>query len=173
MVDIFAAEGIVCGYEDGTFKPESNITRAEFATILMNYIDLMVTEAEQERTIMFSDVNEGEWFYEPVMMLANAGIVNGYSDGTFCPNKDITREEIAYIMYKFIGPIGILEEGAPEDAYIFFSDVLAGRWSADAINMLTYFDVIQGYPNGTFCPANNATRAEAVAFLFNFFRQPD
>lgn len=171
MVNEFAENGIVVGYGDGTFCPQGSITRAEFATMVMNIIDTLKTTEVPERTISFSDVNEGDWYYDAVMTLADYGIVNGYSDGTFMPNKEITREEIAYIIYKFIGPFGILTANAPEDAYIFFSDVLADRWSANAINTLTYFEAIHGYPDGTFHPENDATRAEAVAFLYNFFHQ--
>lgn len=174
-VNYFAATGIIDGYNDGTFRPECNVTRAEFATMLFNYLNRMDSTGtdEPERIIVFSDVNEGDWYYEAVMTLGNYGLINGYSDGTFRPGNDITREEIAYIMYKFIGPRFIREEGAPEDAYIFFPDVLADRWSADAINTLVYFGAIQGYPDGTFRPGNNATRAEAVTFLYNFFDQPN
>lgn len=173
MVNEFSAQSIINGYEDGAFRPDCNVTRAEFAIMLFKYIDGMSISTEDTMTIVFSDVNEDAWYYEAVMTLANYGVINGYPNGTFWPDKEITREEIAYILYKFVGPLGIREEAAPEDAYIFYPDVLADRWSADAINFLTYYRVVHGYPNGTFGPENNATRAEAVAFLYMFFRGPE
>jgi hypothetical protein len=71
-----------------------------------------------------------------------------------------------------ISSTGPLAE-VPEDAYIFYPDVLAGRWSEDAINFLTYIGAVNGYPNGTFKPEAKATRAEAVAFLYFFANEDD
>jgi hypothetical protein len=164
----FNEYGVITGYSDGTFGPNDSITRAEFAVILSRYVTTISTNDMAESDITFSDVNVGQWFYDDIMLLANYGIVNGYSDGTFQPNKNITREEIAYIMYKFMGPrfikTDMLSE-VPEDAYLFFPDVLADRWSADAIYMLYAYDCVSGYPDGTFRPEAKATRAEALCFL--------
>jgi hypothetical protein len=167
MVNGFAEAGYVQGYDDQTFCPDNCITRAEFAVMACNFFGyLSPAQQSPERTVTFSDVNEGDWYYTQVMTLADRGIINGYPNGTFAPNQYITREEIAYILYKFFGPIGL--NSAPADAYIFFPDVLADRWSANAINTLAYFQFVKGYPDGTFRPANNATRAEAVCFLAHF-----
>lgn len=167
----FNEYGVIEGYSDGTFRPDQSITRAEFAAILSRFVTSIGSFDMVEYDISFSDVNEGQWFYDDIMLLANYGIVNGYSDGTFRPNNEITREEIAFIMYKFLGPLRLKTEellDVPEDSYIFFPDVQPDRWSSDAITMLYYYGILSGYPDGTFHPEKNATRAEALRFLHLF-----
>jgi hypothetical protein len=176
MVNVLHNDGIINGYEDNTFRPSNEITRAEFATIayylFLYYEDESFYERFPHSETTFIDVNEGDWFYDPVMALASYDVANGYSDGTFRPNAPITREEIAFLIYRMISSTGPLAE-VPEDAYIFYPDVLAGRWSEDAINFLTYIGAVNGYPNGTFKPEAKATRAEAVAFLYFFANEDD
>ena len=82
-----AALGIITGYEDGTFKPNGNITRAEFATIAVRFF-----EATYEGENLFPDI-DGHWAQDYINEAANAGIVDGYPDGTFGPQKLITRAE--------------------------------------------------------------------------------
>lgn len=177
MVNMLHNDGVINGYEDNTFRPYNEITRAEFATIAYNLFLYYEDEGFYERfphsEITFSDVNEGDWFYDPVMALASYDIANGYSDGTFRPNAPITREEISFLIYRMLmfSPVGPLTE-APADAYVFYPDVLAGRWSEDAINFLTYIGAVNGYTDGTFRPDANATRAEAAVFLY-FFADTD
>lgn len=167
----FTEYGVVGGYSDGTFGPNQNITRAEFVVMLNRFLNPSISREITVRDVSFSDVKEGQWFYNDIMTLAGMGLVNGYADGTFRPNNDITREEIAYILYKFFGPMVIKAEdisGIPEDAYRYFPDVLADRWSANAIYLLYHYGIVSGYPDGTFHPAANATRAEALSFLYHF-----
>lgn len=169
-----AEYGIIVGYDDNTFRPDNSITRAEFAAMLARIVDYetpktVSTSALDNDNVTFTDVNEGSWYYDAVMQLANKGYIHGYTDGTFQPDKAITREEIAYLLYNvvMINDLSPSSASAPEDAYMYFNDVLADRWSADAINTLTAYGLFSGYPDGTFRPAANATRAEAVSVLYH------
>ena len=86
-VSTLSNAGIIDGYEDGTFKPDGNITRAEFATIAVRFF-----EATYDGEDLFSDI-AGHWAQDYINEAANAGIVDGYPDGTFRPQQYITRAE--------------------------------------------------------------------------------
>lgn len=87
------------GYEDKTFKPDKYITREEIAKILY----LLKDNIESEESIAFNDVKSNRWSYKYIMNMAKSGILKGYEDGTFRPENNITRAEIAVMlerMYK-------------------------------------------------------------------------
>lgn len=150
----------IIGYdaEDGTqvVRPENNITRAEVATI---FFRLLTEESRQQFSTKandFADVNEGDWFNNNVSTVAAAGIVNGYEDGTFGPNKNITRAEFAAIAARFTQ---LVYEGES-----IFTDT-NGHWAEDAINNAAFTGWISGYDDGSFNPEAYITRAEAITMI--------
>lgn len=88
--------GIINGYEDSTFKPDNEISRQEFVTML-NRLNLNLNSISKNAT--FKDVSKEMYSYTGIINMTNAGIINGYEDNTFRPNKSITREEVANILY--------------------------------------------------------------------------
>ena len=95
-VDIMARQGVIKGYEDGTFRPNQPITRREFAAIAARYagnIDAWKT---------FRDVLPTDWAYTLINRVAGAGWINGYEDGTFRPNNNITRAEVVAIVNRML-----------------------------------------------------------------------
>ncbi len=175
-VNNLAMYGCINGYPDGTFRPTNNVTRAEFAQMLALLFDggegyaLQIETGRDPDFEPFSDVEEGDWYYEAVMMLSYCDLINGYPDGTFKPNDNISREEMAYMLYRFGEHLfGYLKDGAPPTAYMFFEDVLADRWSAEAIDFLTGVGIIRGYGDNTFRPTAEATRAEAAVVIYRFY----
>ena len=149
----------ISGMNDGSFRPEAAITRAEVAVILFRLGDYAPGESS------FSDVRAGVWYAEAVNALASAGIVAGYADGSFRPKTPITRAQLAAILAKVSG------ETAAEAAS--FPDV-AGHWAAEAIALAQEKGWVTGYTDGTFRPNRSVTRAEAVTMLNRFLgRNPD
>lgn len=148
--------GIVNGYEDGTFGPDGQVTRAEFATMM--YRSGAAGEAVGKANT-FSDVAEGKWYAEAVNALAAAGIVNGYGNGTFNPNGLITRAEMAQMIYKALGEDAYFEHG--------FVDVQPSSWYYNAVTVLYAYGIINGMGDGTFQPTANATRAQSAQILYN------
>lgn len=145
----------IVGYEDGTVRPANQITRAEVAAI---FFRLMTEESRAEMLSTensFSDVHEGEWFNVAVSTLSNAGILNGYPDGTFKPGRAITRAELA----KVIALFAELTEGT-----VRFRDV-RDHWARAYIELAAGNGWIYGYPDGTFRPDNPLNRAETVTML--------
>lgn len=149
----------IIGYPDGTIRPDRQISRAEVATI---YFRLLTDESRKfymKNTNDFSDVNKSDWFNNAVSTLANAGILNGYPDGTFKPNAPITRAEMATIAAKFD-----IFTNTDVDVTKSFSDV-KGHWAEKHILMAASRGWICGYPDGTFRPDRNITRAEAMKLI--------
>ena len=155
----------IVGYPDGNVKPEGNITRAEVATI---FFRLLTDESRDEfwsQTNPYSDVSEDDWYNNAVSTLTNAGIIDGYEDGTFKPNGNITRAEFATIAVRFFE--------ATYEGENLFPDI-DGHWAQDYINEAANAGIVDGYPDGTFGPQKLITRAEAMTMVNRTIdRHPD
>ena len=145
----------VIGYTDGTIRPSNNISRAEVATI---FFRLLTDEAREQYTTTagnFTDVKAGMWCNRAIATLTNMGIIKGYTDGSFQPNKSITRAELATIIARFAK----LDVNTKT-----FSDI-NGHWAQKNIELAAGNGWINGYEDGTFRPNNNITRAETFAMI--------
>lgn len=145
----------VIGYTDGTIRPSNDISRAEVATI---FFRLLTDEAREQYTTTagnFTDVKAGMWCNRAIATLTNMGIIKGYTDGSFQPNKSITRAELATIIARFAK----LDVNTKT-----FSDI-NGHWAQKNIELAAGNGWINGYDDGTFRPNNNITRAETFAMI--------
>lgn len=143
----------ISGYEDGTFIPDGQITRAETASMLYGVLET----SNKEIDVTFSDLKDGAWYMYAVQAMTNAGIISGYTDGTFRPDRHITRAEFVTMLMR------------TKDIQTFdvipFTDVAADLWSADYIYTAYTNGYIDGYEDGTFQPDSPITRAEAVKII--------
>lgn len=146
----------VQGYPDGTVKPAGNITRAETAAILFRLMDDASRKTYYSTKSGFRDVASGSWYNTYVATLNNAGVITDSSNGCFRPNEAITRAELAAMLAKFSETTG---------AANYFNDVSAKYWAANAIAICAKLGWITGYPDGTFRPDKNVTRAELMAMI--------
>lgn len=146
----------VQGYPDGTVKPAGNITRAETAAILFRLMDDASRKTYYSTKSGFRDVASGSWYNTYVATLNNAGVITDSSNGYFRPNEAITRAELAAMLAKFSETTG---------AANYFNDVSASHWAANAIAICAKLGWITGYPDGTFRPDKNVTRAELMAMI--------
>ena len=145
----------VIGYTDGTIRPGNNISRAEVATIFFRLLTDEAREQYNKTTTSHSDIKDGAWCCRAVATLTNAGVINGYTDGTFRPNAPITRAELATIIARFAK----LDVNTKT-----FSDI-NGHWAQKNIELAAGNGWINGYEDGTFRPNNNITRAETFAMI--------
>lgn len=145
----------VIGYTDGTIRPGNNISRAEVATIFFRLLTDEAREQYNKTTTSYSDIKDGAWCCRAVATLTNAGVINGYTDGTFRPNAPITRAELATIIARFAK----LDVNTKT-----FSDI-TGHWAQKNIELAVGNGWINGYDDGTFRPNNNITRAETFAMI--------
>ena len=145
----------VIGYTDGTIRPNNDISRAEVATIFFRLLTDEARTQYDKTTSSFSDIKDGAWCCRAVSTLTNMGIIKGYTDGSFQPNKSITRAELATIIARFAK----LDVNTKT-----FSDI-NGHWAQKNIELAAGNGWINGYEDGTFRPNNNITRAETFAMI--------
>ena len=145
----------VIGYTDGTIRPSNNISRAEVATIFFRLLTDEARTQYDKTTSSFSDIKDGAWCCRAIATLTNMGIIKGYTDGSFQPNKSITRAELATIIARFAK----LDVNTKT-----FSDI-TGHWAQKNIELAAGNGWINGYEDGTFRPNNNITRAETFAMI--------
>jgi hypothetical protein len=147
-VEYLVDSGLITGYSDGSFKPNKNITRAEAAKIISEELGLAKTDSD------FPDVRNDYWANGYIGATAQAGIINGFSDGSFDPKGSLTRAEMAKILsvaYSLPGQSSV------------FSDT-SDNWAYDYIQKLAANNITNGYNDGTFRPQKNITRAEFATF---------
>ena len=146
----------VQGYPDGTVKPTGSITRAEVAAILFRLMDADSRSLYYSTASGFRDVDSTKWYNTYVATLNNAGVITDSRTGYFRPNDAITRAELAAMLAQF---------AEKKSAAIYFSDISAGYWAANAIALTANLGWINGYPDGTFGPDKTVTRAELMAMV--------
>jgi len=147
------AAGAISGYPDKTFKPDANISRAEFAVTLVKALKLAPKSGK-----VFNDTAK-HWAKDSVATAQAYGIINGYSDTQFGPDDKITREQMAVMVAKAAN----LTAGA--NAKTFTDAAKVSAWAKDAVIATSSNGIINGYPDGSFKPQANATRAEAVTVI--------
>lgn len=111
----------------------------------------------------FPDVPSDRWSYESISYIADKGIISGYEDGKFHPERVITRAEAAVVMNNYLTEEGRLTEEASSNN---FNDVPSGAWYTQAVNNTSNLGIFKGDTNGNFNPDNELTRAEMIA-IFN------
>jgi len=144
------------GFPDGYIRPHGFVTRADAATIVFRLITDDFRALAWSQTNPFSDVQSAHWFNNAVSTMTNAGVIEGMPDGTFQPDRYITRAEFAALATRFFG----MQIPAPSP----FPDTM-GHWAMHYINTAAALGWIQGYPDGTFRPEQSITRAEVAALM--------
>jgi hypothetical protein len=152
-INKLVAKGAIQGYPDGQFKPNNQITRAEFATVVVKAYQLPSKSGK-----VFDDT-ANHWAKEYIATAAAAGLVNGYDSTKFGPNDPVTREQMAVMIVK-------ANQLKPTSAsYTFADGADIADWAKDAVMTASENNLITGYPDNTFKPKGQATRAEAVTLI--------
>lgn len=144
--------GIIRGY-NGNFRPNAPVTRAEFSKMInsiMKYIE--------QGSNNFSDLNAGQWYYDAMVKLNKAGVLNGI-DGKALPNQTITRQEAAVLI------VGAFQTKDSQNPVTFNDSDKIAEWAKDSVQKLVSVSVISGRPDGSFNPQESLTRAEAVTLF--------
>ncbi len=156
-INQWVEKGFISGYGDGTFKPDTKISRAEFISMInkaMAYTELA--------DIGYKDVSSTDWFYKDVQIAHKAGYINGHSTDEFAPNSPITREEATAIIVR----IKKLADNT-EALSTFTDNDKISDWAKGAVGAAAEVEYVKGYADDTFKAKNNLTRAEAVYMLNN------
>ena len=159
----FESKGYVCGYEDGTFKADQTITRAEYVKIVNNFFGY---KPNTEKIANFSDVNSGDWFAPYVNEAVERGYITGFEDGTFRPQDPIRRQEATVILARILGIDKEVYPANHIDGLAQYSDSDEVQdWARVAIHSYSVYNFINGYTDGTLKILQNVTRAETVELL--------
>ncbi|MDR6553100.1 Ig-like domain-containing protein [Paenibacillus qinlingensis] len=159
-VELLANKWIVNGITDKLFAPEAQVTRAEFAAMLVRSLGLA-----EKKSNAFRDVQPGDWFAGAVSTAYLAGLINGYEDGTFKPIANITREQMVAMMMRAM-KVGGKEIQAGNSVIDRFADrSIIGDWSKTAVAQALTAGLIQGMTDKVFAPTEPATRAQAATML--------
>lgn len=152
----------VTGFEDGTFKSNEQITRAQALVMLMK-ANRILTETHHDS--VFSDVSNTNWAKDYIMTAYHYGYIKGLSDGSFGSNKPITRAELAKMVVNISG------YKIPDVFTKSFIDIKPTHWAYEYIMTLAEEEVVNGYNDGTFGPNKNATRGEFAKIVYNSMKK--
>lgn len=164
-VEFLATRGIMVGTSETTFSPKSSMTRAMVvATLYRISADKNFTKVEKP----FTDVKSSDWFYEAVLWAKENGIVAGYEEGDFRPNKNVSRQEFAMIIMKFLKDHGINMPIVEEFKYSDEKDIPA--WSKEAVELMKKVGLIDGQDDKNYKPYSEYTRGELAETLYKLIQ---
>lgn len=169
MIEVIASHRIIDGYQDGSFKPDNRMTRAEFVKILVSSLASEELETTFALESPFKDIAGDYWAKEYINLAYKKGWINGY-DGKFNPGDAITREQMIAILIRVLkdaDPEGAVRPESTAGIQSFIDSQKVSPWAWEAIDMALKYGIIQGSGN-EIKPAENATRAEAVTMLYRY-----
>lgn len=152
-IERWSTNGVVQGYEDGSFKPNQKVTRAELASFVVRVFGL--TEVSNAKK--YDDVQEGQWYTQAINTVSSSGIMKDYGT-SFRPNDFATREETAYVLanaYELTGT-------SPQS---FDDERLISAWAEEQIGAMVQHGILKGKTETTIAPQDSVTRAEVVTML--------
>ena len=158
-IDKLYAYGVISGYEDGTFRPDNAVTRAEFATMASNALE-KACGYSLDRVQAFTDIS-GHWAEKFITKMVACGIVNGFDEKTFKPDQVITRGQASIIASNMLSYCGIQRRTSDG-----FPDTI-GHYAENHIKSLKAFGVVNGYTDGLFRPDEEITRGQAAMYIAN------
>ena len=141
----------IFGYDDGTFRPDNNMSRAEAAAIFARLISEKKNEKISGKS-NFNDVSKNEWYSDYIGYLSKYGIIKGYADNTFRPNDNVTRAEFVAMTVRFNSLFNEVKKGSYTVKYTDVAYAKHAGW-------------LNGYADGTFKGDNAITRAEVVTVV--------
>ena len=150
------------GVSNSQFGPNTNLTRAMIAQVLYSMENTPAASSGN-----FTDVAAGSWYADAVNWAAAQGIVTGYGNGTFGPEDNITREQMALILYQYAGMKGY-DRSKQGDLSVFLDAAQVSDWAKEAMSWAVGEGLLSGKGSGVLDPTGTATRAEVAQILMNF-----
>jgi len=157
-VKILYNKGVVSGDGSGSFKPDANVTRAEFITMICLAFDVVIDIGKEQS---FNDISQDDWYYPYIAIASSRNIVNGIGNGDFGAGNNITRQDMATMFLNVMTYTG--KSIVPRKSY--FEDEMIDSYAKKAVDTMAEIGVINGYEDGTFRARNFATRAEAAVII--------
>lgn len=164
VVEKAAELGLFQGDKDGNFLPTKNITRAEFAKVMANSMNV---DLSKYSSAGFTDVPDGKWYTASAAWAREVGLMEGYKDGSFRPNNPITREEMCKVLYNTMNMDGDKTE-TPDGTFTFADHARISNWAKVSVYTCYNLGLIEGDKTGKFSPRNNTLRSEAAAVFSRY-----
>jgi hypothetical protein len=169
-IETLATLGIIQGTSETTFDPGSNITRADFITLLVRMLKMFDMVPDDGSDSNFDDVQEGMYYYEPIGIAKKLGIVQGIGANKFNPSGQITREDLMVMVARALKIANkITTTGSYADISRFNDASEVADYAVESIAILVKEGIIVGNPNNTINPKGNATRAETAVILYRVY----
>lgn len=149
---------LVNGFDDNSFRPDKNLSRAELTVLLTNLLGL-----DENVDLSFGDVSKNAWYYDSVSKAYGAGIISGY-DGNFMPENNVTRQDMAVMISRSLGFLNIELSGER----VFADSELISDYAAESVAVLGANGIITG-DNSGFRPKDFLTRAEAATIICHVY----
>lgn len=161
-VDRAVTMGLFNGTDVYRFSPDGEMTRAMFVTTLCRLMQSKGCYTPPQQTQSFTDVPAGQWYSEAAAWAAENNIVLGYGDGSFRPERTISREEMCVILDRLLNMIGKETDGTPKS----FADADSiSDWAKESVDRLSACGIVNGQSGNRFAPLSSSTRAEAATVL--------
>jgi|GEM_PF-656132 len=163
-IEALAAREVVNGDGSGAFRPSDAITRAEFVKMVVQVLGL----SDEQASSSFSDISKDDWYYASVAIAEQYGLVTGRSDGTFGASANISRQDMALILYRAAKLTGTT---LVENEHSSFKDATAiAGYAEAAVEAMYQNGIIRGMGNGSFEPTAKATRAQAAMMIYGLLQ---
>ncbi|MFD0693619.1 discoidin domain-containing protein [Paenibacillus sp. GCM10027628] len=159
-VELLSSKLVINGMTESSFAPQKEITRSQFAALLVRALGLSETNAAQ-----FTDVKTNDWFAGAIGAASKAGLVDGFENGTFQPDANITREQMAVMITRAMNFAGKKAAADVKGLAGFTDAVSISEWAKDAVSQSVNAGIINGVTDHTFVPSAKASRAEAAVML--------
>lgn len=166
-IETMASLGIINGVGDNKYEPNSNITRAQFATLIIKTLNIRGTATEP-----FSDVNPSDWFANDVALAYKNKIINGVSSTEFAPNQNITRQEMAVMMVRAMSLKQSIKAKDINGTLSKYKDQgEIATWARESVAIAIEQGLMNGVSETTFSPKTNATRAQSAVIMYRFYEK--
>ena len=156
-IDYLFEKNIIKGTGNGKFRPQNNITREQFAVILVNASGYELADEDSD----FEDVLKDSYYAQHVATAKKIGVVNGISDNKFGVGENITRQDLCVMVYRawFSGM-------NDESSTVFFDEEDISDYAKDAVSYLSSLGIVKGFEDGSFKPNQPCTRAQAAKIVY-------
>ncbi|MBR5542862.1 MAG: S-layer homology domain-containing protein [Oscillospiraceae bacterium] len=161
-VKALAEKNIISGMGNNTFAPKKNISRAQFVTILANLEQANLSGTETP----FDDVPTDAWYAKAVAWAYNEGIVTGVGAKTFAPNANISRQDMAVMLMRYVENVAKITLSETVAQAAFADDSSISSYAREAVYAMQRAAVIGGKTGNVFDPKGNATRAESAKMIY-------
>lgn len=169
-INKMAEEGLMEGYTNATFKPAQELTRAEFAAVMVKALGKAGMELQRPQNRVFRDVPLSHWAAEEIQAAYQLGLVKGYPNNYYRPNNKVSRAEVLSVLAQAID-MGYMSQAQARQIVMksFYDWERVPDWAMEAVAEATKADILDGMPNPNYVDAQeNATRAQIAMMLYNF-----